>query len=121
MPTKHKRDDLPQTAGELRRSIAAKKYKWTVDPRLRDDDPIPRYARGGQVRPPETFPVPEIRRVAEYLADQPPPANPFLRDRWVELKLLTRDHRGTSPGTPMTPPSTATRKPASRPAKGKKK
>ena len=119
MPTKRKKSALQQTAGELRRLIAKKGYKWTVDPRLRDSDPIPRYARGGQVRARGKFQAVEVRNVCEYLADQPPPANPFLQDRWVELKLLTRERRGRLTGTPMTIPAPATKKATRRP-KGKK-
>ena len=46
MPQK-KRDSesAPRTAGELRRLIKEKGYKWTVDPRLRDPDQLPKYAR----------------------------------------------------------------------------
>ena len=114
MPTKRKKEHLPQTAGELRRLMAKKGYKWTVDPRLRDNDPIPRYPRGGQVRARGKFPAVEVKNVSEYLADQPPPANPFLQDRWVELKLLTRERRGTLTGTPMTPSRPAIKKSAKR-------
>jgi hypothetical protein len=120
MPTKRKKDDLPKTASELRRLIAKKGYKWTVDPRLRDSDLIPRYARGGQVRARGKVSAVEVKNVSEYLADQPPPANLFLRDRWVELKLLTRERRGTLTGTPMMGPAPAIKKSAKRP-KGKRK
>ncbi len=80
--------ELPRTAGELRQWIAANKYNWTVDPRLRDTDPLPRPPRGGKAdpRPPVNAIAPKT--VTEYLRDQPPPTNPFLRERWVELKLL---------------------------------
>jgi hypothetical protein len=119
MPPKLKKTNSPRTAGELRRLIAKKGYQWTVDPRLRDGDRLPRYARGGQLRQHFKSTAVEVKDVSEYLASQTPPANPFLQDRWVELKLLTRKRRGTLTGTPVTPlPSI--KKPPTR-AKGKKK
>jgi hypothetical protein len=98
MPTKPK-DELPQTAGDLRRLIAEKGYKWTVDPRLRDGDRLPRYARGGQLDRQGKSNAIEVPNVAEYLARQDPPPNPFVQDRWVELKLLSRKRRGTLTGS----------------------
>ncbi len=41
-------ENAPRTAGELGRLIAEKGYKWTMDPRLRDSDPLPKCARGGK-------------------------------------------------------------------------
>jgi len=95
MPSKPK-SDLPRTAGELRRFLAANKYPWTVDPRLRDGDALPKRPRGGKSAdslPPD---VTQVKDVADYLRGRQAPSNPFLRDRWVELKLLKRESR-TSP------------------------
>jgi hypothetical protein len=39
-------ESAPRTAGELGRLIAEKGYKWTLDRRLRDSDPLPNYAHG---------------------------------------------------------------------------
>lgn len=98
MPSKPARD-LPQTAGELRRLIAAKKYQWTVDPRLRDSDPLPKRPRGGKLEdslPPNTT---LVKNVADYLRGRLPPSNPFLRERWAELKLLKPQNRGSLIGS----------------------
>ena len=97
MPDEPK-DVKPRTAGELRRLIADKGHSWTVDPRLRDGDRLPKYARGGQ-EPHNPSPKPTvIQNVAEHIR-QHPPTNPFLRARWVELKLLPAESRGHSGGS----------------------
>jgi hypothetical protein len=68
---------------------------WTVDPAFRDEDPIPEYHRGGQpveeipegLLPP---PLPPGADVTERIRAVPP-ANRWLRARWVELGLLPAD------------------------------
>src|SRR5215470_5572543 len=97
------KEEYPQTAGELRRLIRAKKFKWTVDPRLRDGDPIPNYKRGG-VPPREGTPELEPVKDLTTLLRKNPPANPLLRARWVELKLLLAKEQGTLRGSsPIMP------------------
>jgi hypothetical protein len=88
-------EDLPATVGELRRRLAELGDPWSVDPRLGDDEPLPRYSRGGQ--PEEEIPSEaRLRALApeadfrELLMSQPP-ANPFLQERWVEEGLMTRE------------------------------
>ena len=92
----------PRTAGELRRLIASKKLPWTVDSRLGESDQLPKYARGGE-KPRKTA---DAKSPVENVADlirQHPPTNPFLRERWIELKLLPAKSRGHSGGsTPKT-------------------
>lgn len=89
---------IPRTAGELRRLIASKGLSWTVDPRLRDSDRMPKYTRGGQ-KGHNLSPKPNIvEDVAEHIRRHPP-ANPFLRAHWVELKLLAAKNRGHSNGS----------------------
>lgn len=99
MPRKAKpKVTTPRTAGELRRLIASKKLPWVVDPRLRDGDRLPKYTRGGQ-KGHDLSPKPSIvEDVAEHISPHPP-ANPFLRARWVELKLLAAKNRGHSSGS----------------------
>ena len=83
--------DAPRTVGELRRLLAEMGDPWTVDPQLSDEEPLRDRPRGGQV----DEEVPEQLRQAglapkdirEMLANQPP-ANPFLRERWVQEGLL---------------------------------
>lgn len=87
MPNKSERE-VPNTAGELRRLIAEKKQNWTVDPRLRDEDRLLRYPRGGQ-QPRDTSGQPELVHDISPLLRRRPPVNPFLRARWIELKLLS--------------------------------
>jgi hypothetical protein len=81
-----------RTIGDLRRHLAELNNPWTVDPQLSDDEPLRDRPRGGQVeeevpdefRPAGMAPPRELR---EVLAEQPP-ANPFLRERWVAEGLL---------------------------------
>jgi hypothetical protein len=82
----------PRTIGDLRRRLAEMGNPWTVDPQLSDDEPIRDRPRGGQAEDE----VPEELRLAAaeppgelrgVLVEQPP-ANPFLRERWVEEGLL---------------------------------
>jgi hypothetical protein len=113
MPNKSA-NELPRTAGELRKWIAANKYAWTVDPRLRDTDPLPQYPRGGKSDGNLPVNTVAVRNVAEYLRDQLPPTNPFLRERWVELKLL----KAHKPAFAASPADVATN---SRPQKKKEK
>jgi hypothetical protein len=98
MPDHPKADALPQTAGELRRLIASKGLSWTVDPRLRDTDRLPKYPRGGQEEHNASAKPVVVENVAEHIR-QHPPINPFLRARWVELKLLPAKSRGHSHGS----------------------
>ena len=82
----------PQTVGELRQRLEELGNPWTVDPRLRDDDPLPDPPRGAQTedetaqdaRPPA---LPQDVDLRDLLSTQPP-ANPELRARWRELGLL---------------------------------
>jgi hypothetical protein len=82
----------PENVGELRRRLAELGHPWTVDPDLRDEDPLPDHPRGGQA---EEDVLEETRAAAaepsedlrELLAQQPP-ANPYLRSRWGEEGLL---------------------------------
>jgi hypothetical protein len=93
---KNKREqDVPKTIGELRRRLAKLGNPWEVDPQLSDDDPLPDRPRGGQ-REEE---IPEEHRLVppepgadlRGLLAAEPPANPFLRARWVELGMLNQD------------------------------
>lgn len=101
MPDKSKKD-VPTTAGELRRLIAEKGLNWTVDPRLRDEDLLRAYPRGGQ-EPRDAKEQPEKVRDVSRLLRGHPPVNPFLRARWNDLKLLSEAEGGVRAGTPPTP------------------
>lgn len=81
----------PRTAGELRRLIAQKCYKWIVDPRLRDTDLLPKYPRGGSEGE-RANPNATVTDVADLLRRHPP-SNPLLRARWVELGLLAEGNQ----------------------------
>lgn len=85
----------PRTVGDVRRMLAEMGNPWTVDPSFRDEDLIPDYHRGGQpleeipegLLPP---PLPSGADVTEQIRAVPP-ANRWLRARWVELGLLPAD------------------------------
>jgi hypothetical protein len=84
--------ERPRTIGDLRRRLAEMGNPWTVDPQLSDDEPLRDRPRGGQAEddvPDDLRPVviEPSRDLREVLADQPP-ANPALRQRWVEEGLL---------------------------------
>ena len=85
----HSDDQLrPETAGELRQLIEKKKLPWTVDPRFRDGDRLPKFPRGGQEPPGANPQAQRVIDVPALLRQQSAPSNPFLRARWIELKLL---------------------------------
>jgi hypothetical protein len=84
--------ERPQTIGDLRRRLAELGNPWTVDPQLSDEEPLRDRPRGGQ--PEDEVPddlraaaVEPSRDLRDVFAEQPP-ANPFLRERWVEEGLL---------------------------------
>jgi len=87
--------DAPKTIGELRRRLDELGNPWEVDPRLNDDDPLPDPPRGGQREEdiPEEAQFQSLESGTDLqglIADEPP-ANPFLRARWVEAGLLNQD------------------------------
>jgi hypothetical protein len=92
----------PHTIGELRRALAELGNPWTVNPRLGDADSLPDPPRGAQ----RDEDVPREARLAAVAPDADlgallktvPPANPFLRARWVELGLMTADDSGMGNG-----------------------
>ena len=118
MPRKH-RTDSPRTAGGLRRLIAAHGYPWTVDPRLRDGDPLPTRPRGGKSEESLPTDVKVVDNVAAYLRGRQPPPNPFLRQRRVELKLLKRQNQELLVGSSPRVADSAQKKAQPKP-KGKK-
>lgn len=84
--------ESPQTIGDLRRRLAEMGNPWTVDPQLGDDEPLRDRPRGGQAEdevPDDLRPavIEPSRDLREVLAGQPP-ANPALRQRWVQEGLL---------------------------------
>ena len=84
-----------RTVGDVRRWLAEMGNPWTVDPSFSDDDPIPQYHRGGQRDDelPEPLLPPPLPPGADLTAriTAVPPANRWLRARWVELGLLSAD------------------------------
>jgi hypothetical protein len=90
--TERDEQERPQTIGDLRRRLAELGNPWTVDPQLSDEEPLRDRPRGGQ---PEDEVPDDLRAAAvepskdlrDVLAEQPP-ANPSLRERWVEEGLL---------------------------------
>ena len=86
--TDKKEPEGPRTAGELRRLIAQKGYKWTVDPHLRDSDPLPKYARGGKQEKQVKATVGSTGDLSAFMR-QHPPSNPLLRARWMSTKQST--------------------------------
>ena len=88
----NKNDDAPATVRELRRRLARMGTPWNVASHLKDDDPLPDLPRGGQ----REDDVPPDQRVTPLQPDADvrsviaahPPANPFLRRRWVDAGLL---------------------------------
>ena len=100
-------DDAPATVRELRRRLARMGTPWQVASNLKDDDPLPNPPRGGQREedvPPDqrVAPLPANADVRNVIAAQPP-ANPFLRRRWVEAGLLQAED--VSEKTPDSGPS----------------
>jgi len=95
------------TAGELRQVIQAKGYGWSVDPRLLDGDPIPRYAMGGAL-PRDGGEAHASDAELDAILQDHPPANPFLRARWIEAGLLPSARESAGAGSPAdlaSPPS----------------
>lgn len=91
-----KTHEVPRTAGELRKLLKKKGLNWTVDPRLRDNDKLPHYPTGGSVTREKPGRKKQTKQdLKKYLRGYPP-MNPFLVNRWRELKLL--------PGIPREEP-----------------
>jgi hypothetical protein len=88
----------PGTIGELRRRLAELGNPWSVHPRWGDADPLPDPPRGAQSEQdvPEQHRLPGLPSGADLgeLLTAMPPANPFLRARWVELGLLPGEDTG---------------------------
>jgi hypothetical protein len=93
-------DERPRTAGELRRLIGKKRYSWSVDPRLRDADQLPIYPRGGELKENTTANATAVHNVFDYLREKQPPANVFLRQRWIELNLHEPGGKWPEAGSP---------------------
>lgn len=90
-----RKQDVPKTIGELRRWLAQLGNPWEVDPQLGDDEPLPNPTRGGQSEaeiPEQDRPVPLAPHadIVQVIAAEPP-ANPFLRLRWADLGILSRE------------------------------
>jgi hypothetical protein len=93
--TEPEADDLPLTIGDLRRRLSEMGQPWTVDPQRGDEEPLRDRPRGGlvegagpdEVRPAAVDPARDLREVLTEL----PPANPALRQRWVQEGLLDED------------------------------
>ena len=91
-------DHAPKTAGELRRLLARKGIQWQVDPRLRDDDRLIVYPRGGIMEKLISGAERYSGDLADYLR-RVPPNNPFLRARWRELGILREQDGPAAPGS----------------------
>lgn len=82
------------TVGELRRLLAEQGDPWSVDPRLKDDDPLPVLPTGGQAEED----IPEEHRLHPIGPDvdlgailaENPPTNLWLALDWAEAGLLDR-------------------------------
>lgn len=96
-------DAAPSTAGELRQRLREMGEPWFVDPRLRDEDPLPEYQRGGQETEEPPNPITPEDDLDEIFKRRPP-SNPFLRARWAESGLLSRGERQALRGTPRESP-----------------
>lgn len=99
-------NDIPRTAGELRRRLAEMGNPWVVDRRLGDDDPLPEYPMGSQRAedlPEELRNSPRTTASLEELLKRNVPSNPFLRNRWAELGLQEAGDFGISDGTTHRP------------------
>lgn len=92
-------DQGPRTIGELRRRLAELGNPWRVDPTLSDDEPLPDPPRGGADPLPGvaerlTAATPTADTDILALIAERPPANPLMRERWVEQGLLDADRSG---------------------------
>ena len=76
------------TIGELRRKLKKLGNPWTVSTNFTDDDPLPRYSRGGEFVDPKNFKL--IEDVKSHVSSTVP-TNPFLRKRWVDMGILEGD------------------------------
>lgn len=91
------------TVGEVRRRLAELGHPWKVDPRLRDEEEVPEYGRGGGL----VEDLPGIEPAQEDFDERlrrEPPSNPFLRARWAELGRLETGDPGQQPEPPVTRP-----------------
>lgn len=87
--------NVPKNIRELRRQLAKLGDPWSVIPQLSDDDPLPNLPRGGQSddEVPKEHRIKPLKRginLRRLIAAQPP-ANPFLRARWVEAGLIKEE------------------------------
>src|SRR5262249_27762289 len=83
--------------GELRKILQQTKAPWTVDSRLKDDDPIPVYPTGGRA-PQKADPNARID-FHSILATSP--AHSFLLERRIALGFVKPEHV-THPPSPAT-------------------
>lgn len=83
-------EDAPATVGELRRRLAELGDPWHVDPDLPDDAPLPEPPRGATA-PEADEALAAARSVGDLgvLLEMSPPMNHDLRQRWVEVGLLS--------------------------------
>jgi hypothetical protein len=82
----------PENMGELRRRLDAMGNPWTPEEDLSDDDPLPDFPRGGLLE--GVLPTGVRETSSEEgtgLLGSEPPANPFLRARWAEKRMLAED------------------------------
>jgi hypothetical protein len=85
----------PKTVGELRKLLARLGTPWEPDPRLSDDEPIPRFPMGGDASvSPVGRPLPQGKAIDAIRRD--PPLNPHLREIWLAQGLLRRTESARS-------------------------
>ena len=77
---------VSKTVGDLRREVSSAAQRWTVDPRLQDNAPLPVYHLGGDLtKVPKATAVPRVN-IAPYLSATS--ANTFLMRQRIERGFI---------------------------------
>lgn len=95
---------VSKTVGDLRREVSSAAQRWTVDPRLQDNAPLPVYHLGGDLtKVPKATAVPRVN-IAPYLSATS--ANTFLMRQRIERGFI--DAKTLDPLVRVAPVNQAT-------------
>jgi C1A family cysteine protease len=78
------------TVGELRQRLAQTNASWTVNPSLKDEDPVPQYPAGAEKHTPSAEELLTETKFQQILSE--PIANPFLMQRRMDLGFIAPVH-----------------------------
>lgn len=99
--------------GDLRQSLIANKASWTINPRLRDTDPIPTFSTGSDKTALQPAPAVPAIDFKQLLSDMT--ANPFLRQQQINRGFLPPTANMPLPVAGLSMPSAGGPQPQSRP------